>query len=67
MIRSYNYNTRNSNLYYASLPFVEQKSDNLKLIIKAQSFFNTLNQNIRDASTASCFHYRVKNYLLLSM
>ena len=30
-------------------------------------FFNTLNQNIRDASTASCFQYKLNNYLLLSL
>ena len=61
----HNYNTRNSNLYYA--PLCRTKMRQFTFNYKGPKFFSTLNQNIRDASTASCFQYKLKNDLLLSM
>ena len=55
------YDTRNSNLYH--IPFCRTKIRQFSVTYQAPKFFNSLSQNIRDASSVYCFQSKLKNYL----
>ena len=57
------HDTRNSSLFY--LPFCRTNIRKCSVVYQAPQFFNTLSDDIRDASTVSLFQSKLKKYLLM--
>ena len=54
----HNLNTRSSNLYY--LPFCRTKIRQSTINYQGPKFFNTLTEDICDASSVACFQFKLK-------
>ena len=57
----HNYHTRNASLYL--LPFCRTNIRKFSVIYQAPNFFNTLCQDIRQASTVTSFQNKLRKYL----
>ena len=59
----HNYNTRNSKLYF--VPFCRTNIKQFSVVYQGVKLFNSLSEDIRDASSVSSFIKKIKEYLLI--
>ena len=59
----HNYNTRNSKLHF--VPFCRTNIKQFSVVYQGVKLFNSLSEDIRDASSVSSFIKKIKEYLLI--